>query len=420
MKDWPEFRDSGKFAAAVGNDYIAKSYYKGINKAYETANTKNFVGWDYVYNFTMLKNNGVDARPAVNLVSNLGFRPDASHTKEKTAFSDFPTRELDFPLRHPPAIKSQIEMEVQFFKQYDPNFKIWAQRIKSVPVPHDFKKFARKLLLTVKKIRLAMKFKTDYRFSFSDYFTYIFEHWGHKKIVVHEKGGAGDFSKLKINHMEFFWPQKQPRKELTAIWQEVWNTPLFNPHSYLASLKPGDIVIDAGTAEGFFTQLALQKGATVFAFEPLSILEQCLNMTFEKDIARGRAKIVRALLGKENKMSAVQANAEMLAASKEGHSKNAESVPMTTLDAWVKENHVERLDFLKMDIEGGEMNAMKGAADILRKYKPRLAIAVYHDYDNANLVADIIKKANPDYEIEFRGIFDYGNVKPRPYMVIAY
>src|SRR3989344_5091130 len=124
MKDWPEFRDSGEFAAAVGNDYIAKSYYKGINKACETANTKDFVGWDYVYNFTMLKNNGVDARPAVNLVSNLGFRTDASHTKEKTAFSDFPTRELDFPLRHPPAIKSQIEMEVQFFKQYDLNFKI--------------------------------------------------------------------------------------------------------------------------------------------------------------------------------------------------------------------------------------------------------------------------------------------------------
>ena len=56
-----------------------------------------------------------------------------------------------------------------------------------------------------------------------------------------------------------------------------------------------------------------------------------------------------------------------------------------------------------MDIEGYKMNALKGAEKTLRNLKPSLAIAVYHEYENALRCKEIIKKANPDYEFEFRG-----------------
>lgn len=129
MTEWPKYREGRWIAQKIGNKYIAAKYKKGIDKAYQTRHTADFVGWDYIYNFIMLKEGGVDARPSVNLVSNVGFREDASHTKEKTPYADFPTKELGFPLKHPPVIKPQVSMEIEFYRQYDPNFQPLAKKL---------------------------------------------------------------------------------------------------------------------------------------------------------------------------------------------------------------------------------------------------------------------------------------------------
>jgi hypothetical protein len=62
---------------------------------------RGFDTWDYQWTFACLTNGGLCARPNGNLMTNLGFRDDATHT---TAASDVPTfsiQPLDFPLRHP-------------------------------------------------------------------------------------------------------------------------------------------------------------------------------------------------------------------------------------------------------------------------------------------------------------------------------
>ena len=57
-------------------------------------------------------------------------------------------------------------------------------------------------------------------------------------------------------------------------------------------------------------------------------------------------------------------------------------VLLTTIDKIVEELQLERVDFIKMDIEGAERKALAGARNTLAERKPRLALAGYHLEDD--------------------------------------
>lgn len=54
------------------------------------------------------------------------------------------------------------------------------------------------------------------------------------------------------------------------------------------------------------------------------------------------------------------------------------TVDAISIDEYVSENNIEKVDFIKMDIEGAEMKALKGAEQTLIKHRPQLAISIYH------------------------------------------
>ena len=58
---------------------------------------------------------------------------------------------------------------------------------------------------------------------------------------------------------------------------------------------------------------------------------------------------------------------------------SAVEVQTQTIDDFVSEQSIKKIDFIKMDIEGSEPNALKGAEGTIRKHRPKLAIAIYHD-----------------------------------------
>lgn len=73
-------------------------------------------------------------------------------------------------------------------------------------------------------------------------------------------------------------------------------------------------------------------------------------------------------------------------------------VPVTSLDRTV--NH--KVTFIKMDIEGSEMEALKGCENIIRKYRPKLAICLYHKLEDPWEIPRIILEYNPEYKIYVR------------------
>ena len=62
----------------------------------------------------------------------------------------------------------------------------------------------------------------------------------------------------------------------------------------------------------------------------------------------------------------------------------------------------ERVTFIKMDIEGSERNALKGAVNIIKRDKPRLAICIYHSPEEIYEIPFWIKATVPEYKLYIR------------------
>ena len=79
------------------------------------------------------------------------------------------------------------------------------------------------------------------------------------------------------------------------------------------------------------------------------------------------------------------------------------------MDSFVNTSHLSQVDFIKADIEGAERQMLKGAAQVLREFAPKLAICTYHYPDDPQVLEEIIKEANPQYKVihKWKKLFAY-------------
>lgn len=78
-------------------------------------------------------------------------------------------------------------------------------------------------------------------------------------------------------------------------------------------------------------------------------------------------------------------------------------VPVDSLDHLLGD---ERVTYIKMDIEGAELNALKGGANIIEKYKPKLAISLYHKAEDIYEIPLYLKSLVPEYKFYIRHYTD--------------
>ncbi len=88
------------------------------------------------------------------------------------------------------------------------------------------------------------------------------------------------------------------------------------------------------------------------------------------------------------------------------YGKGINAVEVDTIDNIVK----EKIDFIKLDIEGAEQNAIDGAKESIKKYKPILAICIYHKAEDWYKIPQKVLAIESDYDIYLRhymeGIFE--------------
>lgn len=97
MKLWPEIRDGGWLQDLLG-DRRSVWYWK--IKFENTYKGRRDI-WDYQWTLSCWTQNSLTIIPNVNLISNIGFGPDALHTKEKTKVLEMTTEPMMFPISHP-------------------------------------------------------------------------------------------------------------------------------------------------------------------------------------------------------------------------------------------------------------------------------------------------------------------------------
>lgn len=307
---------------------------------------------------------------------------------------------------------------------------------------HFIKNLVRPVVSGIEKRQMKKKMLTDLSNTKSGYAAnlteadvdlYISERFVRLPTHVTEKTDDPELVTVTINGKKIFWPAILPDRDLPWLFHEVFDDFTTNPSSYNnpeLDYKNRKWVIDAGAAEGYFSIFALEKspGALIIGVEPLPLMNKALLKTFTSHERGKKAIVVSAALGDKMGWSDIQVDYEhicdskLLLSTEEAGSgvydSSTQSVSVTTLDQLAIEHSLGAGGLIKMDIEGYEMAALSGASNILKEYKPALAIAVYHDLENARKCAEIIKAANSSYKIEFRGCYGYFE-PPRPYMLFA-
>ena len=169
-----------------------------------------------------------------------------------------------------------------------------------------------------------------------------------------------------------------------------------------SGVQPGDVVLDCGANVGVFTRTALSRGARlVVAIEPAPATVECLRRNFEKEISQGR--VIVAPKGVWDRVDtlelALAGNGNTVGNSFVfGRDQNRKvKVPLTTIDLLAAELRLPRVDFIKMDIEGAERQALRGGAGIIQKYRPRMAIASEHFPEDPLELPKVVHAIYPGY-----------------------
>lgn len=175
-------------------------------------------------------------------------------------------------------------------------------------------------------------------------------------------------------------------------------------------IKSDSVIIDAGANVGVFSVFAdsLADKGQIFAFEPVFKTYQ----TLEKNVQERRNIIaLHSALGAKagiadvivhDKLSGWNylADSEKNLTAKPSNFLKRESTNVTTIDEFVKNRNLPRVDFIKIDTEGYEKQIIEGARETIKKFKPVLALSAYHLKDDKNTIPALVMSISSDYTHE--------------------
>ena len=157
----------------------------------------------------------------------------------------------------------------------------------------------------------------------------------------------------------------------------------------------GAILLEGGVYDGKTSAFFTDMGYKVYAFEMDKIcFEKSQQLAKEKNFVlehMGLGSFDGTLRYNKN---GFYGNA--------WYSGGKDTAPVISLDTYVYEKKIPRVDFIKLDVEGAEYDTLRGARTIISRWKPILAISAYHKLDDFWTLMNFVKSLRPDYEFALR------------------
>lgn len=172
----------------------------------------------------------------------------------------------------------------------------------------------------------------------------------------------------------------------------------FNPN-FMKFEEDGEVFVDAGCCD-MGTSVKLSKHCkvkSVYAFEPdiqnYDICKSVAESIFDTDVVKIFPK---GTWGDTTVLKFDSSSDGASHISDEGDS----SIEVMSIDEAI--NGKEKVTFIKMDVEGAELESLKGAKNTILKDKPKLAICIYHKAQDMIDLPIYIKSLVPEYKLYIR------------------
>jgi FkbM family methyltransferase len=202
-------------------------------------------------------------------------------------------------------------------------------------------------------------------------------------------------------HGDIWLPQRGDLHSVSVVLAEQEHE-MYGPAGGLG-VRPGDVVLDVGAHVGLFTRTALAAGAShVVTFEVTPRSNRSLRRNLAAEIAAGTVTVVEKGAWREESILPLVIVEDCSICNSVTHRLPASiNVPLTTIDRVVDELGLERVDFIKLDIENAEADALRGARHTLGRFHPRLAVALENAKQRLEYAAEVqqvVREASGDYE----------------------
>jgi len=220
---------------------------------------------------------------------------------------------------------------------------------------------------------------------------------------------AGQFEEYLKQEIPFVFPREADVNEKHLFWRRG-GLALFDEDA-LKSL-PGRDVIDGGAYCGETSMVFAASGAgRVYAFEPFPRNHEFLLETIRLNRTEAKVEAVRCALGAARsslrltnfrgrdggKVVQVSDGGADLPPDREVVGETL----VTTVDAFVEDRGLD-LGLLKLDVEGAELDVVRGALGAIRKHRPLLVISLYHRPQDFFGIKPLIESEVGGYRFRFR------------------
>ena len=177
--------------------------------------------------------------------------------------------------------------------------------------------------------------------------------------------------------------------------------------------EAGDVVIDAGGCWGetslYFAHEAGATGAVVsFEFIPSNLAVLKRNQELNSHLAPHLHLVEQPIWNTSGlKLYYVDwGPGSRITHDPNKYPHNDGTVETATIDETLARLGLSRVDFIKMDIEGAELNALRGAEVAIRKHRPKLAISLYHNPEDF----DVIPRYIAGLDLGYRFYLDHHTI----------